>query len=101
MTSKTPWKLAALTLLLVTTGIPGTAAADTVKPPAGTEAEYRLGPEDVMEVFVWKEPERSTTVTVRPDGRISLPLVADLDASGKTGTELGQEITARLSKYIQ
>ena len=78
-------------------------AADDVKPPAGTppgEAEYRLGPEDVIEVFVWKEPELTTTVVVRPDGRISLPLANELEASGKTAVELQQEITARLSKYV-
>jgi len=77
-------------------------AADT-QPPAGIpshEAEYRLGPEDVIEVFVWKEPELSTTVTIRPDGRISLPLANELDASGKTAAELQTEITTRLSKYV-
>ena len=73
-----------------------------MKPPAGTipgEAEYRLGPEDVIEVFVWKEPELTTTVVIRPDGRTSLPLAGELEASGKTAAELQQEITARLSKY--
>jgi len=101
MTGKTNWQLAATLTVLLTTSVATAMAADTVKTPGGSkEAEYRLGPEDVIEVFVWKEPELSTTVTVRPDGRISLPLVADLDASGKTGAELGQEITARLSKYI-
>ena len=59
-----------------------------------------MGPEDVIEVFVWKEPELSTTVVIRPDGRISLPLANELEASGKTGVELQQEITARLSKYV-
>ena len=79
------------------------AASDVVKPPAvatSREAEYRLGPEDVIEVFVWKEPELTTTAAVRPDGRISLPLANELEASGKTALELQQEITARLSKYV-
>jgi polysaccharide export outer membrane protein len=67
---------------------------------ASREAEYRLGPEDVIEVFVWKEPELSTTVTIRPDGRISLPLANELEASGKTAAELQTEITTRLSKYV-
>ncbi len=90
-----------LTVLLLT-GVMLSSAADNIKPTAGApgEAEYRLGPEDVIEVFVWKEPELSTTVTVRPDGRISLPLVNDLDATGKTGNELAAEITVRLGKYI-
>jgi polysaccharide export outer membrane protein len=64
------------------------------------EAEYRLGPEDVIEVFVWKEPELTTTVVIRPDGRISLPLANQLEASGKTAVQLQQEITARLSAYV-
>jgi polysaccharide export outer membrane protein len=78
-------------------------AADVRKAPAGTipgEAEYRLGPEDVIEVFVWKEPELAATVVVRPDGRISLPLAAELEATGKTAAELQTEITARLSSYV-
>jgi polysaccharide export outer membrane protein len=78
-------------------------AADVLKPPAVTrsgEAEYRLGPEDVIEVFVWKEPELTATVVIRPDGRISLPLANELEASGRTASELQQEITIRLSKYV-
>jgi polysaccharide export outer membrane protein len=79
------------------------ADADTVKPPASTSpaaAEFRLGPEDVIEVFVWKEPEATTTATVRSDGRISLPLAGELDATGKTAVELQQEISAKLSQYV-
>ena len=94
-------KIALVTLMLTFSAAVATAA-DTRKPPAGTphEGEYRLGPEDVIEVFVWKEPELTTTVVIRPDGRISLPLANELEASGKTAVELQQEITARLSKYV-
>jgi polysaccharide export outer membrane protein len=67
-------------------------------PPA--EAEFRLGPEDVIEVFVWKEPEASTTVTVRSDGRISLPLAGEIEATGKTAAELQQEIAGKVSQYV-
>lgn len=79
------------------------AAGDPVKPSTVTSpppAEYRMGPEDVIEVFVWKEPELSTTVVIRPDGRISLPLANELEASGKTAVELQQEITSRLSAFV-
>lgn len=72
-------------------------------PPAAApsiDSEYRLGPEDVIEVFVWKEPELASTVVIRPDGRISLPLADELMASGKTAAELQQEITVKLSKYV-
>jgi polysaccharide export outer membrane protein len=62
--------------------------------------DYRLGPEDVIDVFVWKEPDLSATVTIRPDGKISLPLANELEASGKTAAELQQEIIGRLQQYI-
>jgi polysaccharide export outer membrane protein len=78
-------------------------AADVVTPPGSptsAEAEYRLGPEDVIEVFVWKEPEATTTVTIRSDGRISLPLAGEIEATGRTAIELQQEITTKLSQYV-
>ena len=78
-------------------------AADPPKPSApfaASQSEYRLGSDDVIEVFVWKEPELTTTAAVRPDGRISLPLAGELEARGKTANELQQEITAKLSQYV-
>ena len=91
--------------LLVIAGLALSAqAADTAKPsvpPANSAAEYRLGPEDVIDVFVWKEPELTTNgIVVRTDGKISLPLANELDASGKTAIELQKEITERLRRYI-
>lgn len=65
------------------------------------EASYLLGPEDVVEVFVWKEQELSTTATVRPDGRITLPLAGELVASGQTPRQLETEIATRLQRYIE
>jgi polysaccharide export outer membrane protein len=67
---------------------------------SGSALDYRLGPEDVIEVFVWKEPDLSATVTIRPDGKISLPLANELEASGKTASQLQQEIVERLHRYI-
>jgi len=64
------------------------------------ESDYHLGPEDVIDVFVWKEPDLSTTVVVRPDGKISLPLANEIEASGKTAVELQLEIVERLRKYV-
>jgi polysaccharide export outer membrane protein len=63
-------------------------------------AEYRMGPEDVVQVWVWKEPDLSTTVVVRPDGRMSLPLIGELDAKGKTATQLEGEIRTKLATYL-
>jgi len=54
----------------------------------------------VIDVFVWKEPDLTMTVVVRPDGRISLPLANEMGAEGKAAVELQQEIAARLSKYV-
>jgi polysaccharide export outer membrane protein len=62
--------------------------------------EFRLGPDDVIEVFVWKEPELSTTVVVRPDGKVSLPLIGELPTSGKTAVELQREIGDKLTQYV-
>ena len=62
--------------------------------------EYRLGPEDVIEVFVWKQPDLTVTVVVRPDGRISLPVTNELEASGKTAVQLQKEITEKLREYV-
>jgi polysaccharide export outer membrane protein len=62
--------------------------------------EYRIGPEDILDVQVWKNAELSRTVPVRPDGKISLPLVNDIQASGLTPSELREQITERLGEYV-
>ena len=68
---------------------------------AVSDAEYRIGPRDSLQIFVWRNPELSTVVPVRPDGRISIPLVEDLKASAKTANELGRDIEKVLEEYIQ
>lgn len=62
--------------------------------------EYRIGPEDVLEVMVWKNEELTRTVSVRPDGKISLPLVGDIKASGLSTKQLNNLITDRLKEYL-
>jgi polysaccharide export outer membrane protein len=64
------------------------------------DSEFRLGPDDLIRVFVWKEPELSSDPVVRPDGIISLPLIGELSASGKTCLELESEIGKKLSEYV-
>ena len=66
-----------------------------------TSWEYVIGALDSVNIFVWRNPEVSQTVTVRPDGRISTPLVEDLQAAGKTPTQLAREIEAVLGQYIK
>src|SRR5262249_45914819 len=62
---------------------------------------YVLGPEDVIEVFVWKNPDLSTTATVRPDGRITLPLAGEIPAAGRSPEELRETITTQLRRYVE
>jgi polysaccharide export outer membrane protein len=71
-----------------------------VQARASTEI-YRIGPLDSLEIFIWRMPELSRGVTVRPDGRISVPLIDDLVATGKTPTELARDIETQLAKYVQ
>jgi polysaccharide export outer membrane protein len=73
---------------------PDTRTAPTVG------AHYRIGADDVLTVNVWHEPEVSRNVPVRPDGKISLPLVGDVQAAGMTPTELENELEARFAKYL-
>ncbi|MES2223053.1 MAG: polysaccharide biosynthesis/export family protein, partial [Acidobacteriota bacterium] len=67
---------------------------------APVDAHYRIGADDVLTVNVWHEPEVSRNVPVRPDGKISLPLVGDVQASGLTPTELKNELEARFAKFL-
>src|SRR6516165_7648917 len=73
------------------------AADETAKP--ADETEYRIGPQDVLQIDVWKEPEITRMIPVRPDGKISLPLLNDLQAAGLTAMELASSIRERLTKY--
>jgi polysaccharide biosynthesis/export protein len=78
-----------------------TAATASTNAPAGTVSEnYVIGPADVLEVSVWKQPDISRTVPVLPDGTISLPLIGQVKASGLTSAKLRDLIAARLKKYL-
>jgi len=74
-----------------------TADATPVAPYSGT---YVIGPGDALEVFVWHNPELSVKAPVRPDGRLSIPLVEDVECAGKTPTELARNIEQRLKSYV-
>ncbi len=78
--------------------------AQTALLPVATStvsSDYLIGPGDSMQVFVWRNPEVSTAITVRPDGKISTPLVEDLVAAGKTPTQLARDIEEALSNYLK
>ena len=77
-------------------------ASQSDNPAAGvrSDASYVIGADDVLSISVWKEPDITRPVTVRSDGKISLPLVGELQAAGRTPSELEKEITAALRSYI-
>jgi len=77
----------------------GAAALPVVQAAYG-DSEFRLGPDDVIEVSVDQEKELCATVPVRPDGKISIPLIGEMPASGKTAIELQKEISIRYAKFI-
>lgn len=69
--------------------------------PDPRKNEYVLGPSDILKVTVWHSPDLSTDATVRPDGTISLPLIGDLHAAGRTPGQLRAEIVQRLGTYLK
>jgi polysaccharide biosynthesis/export protein len=67
---------------------------------AAPVAEYLIGPEDVLDISVWKNPELSRKVPVRPDGKVSLPLVNDIQAAGLTPSELREQLAKRFAEFV-
>ena len=94
--------LLALLVVIVGTG----CASRTIHPPApasvaSPEYTYLIGPGDNVNIIVWRNPDLSTSVPVRPDGKITVPLVEDLPAIGKDSTSLARDIESALAKYIR
>ena len=75
-----------------------TGAAPQVAKPDG---DYRIGVDDRVQVTVWRNPELSVTAPVRPDGKISVPIIGDVAVGGHTPTEVAEDIKKRLSAYIR
>lgn len=75
-------------------GVPAASAG------ASVDASFRLGPEDAVEIAVWKDDALKATVLVRPDGAISFPLVGEIAAAGRTLTEVREEIVRRLARFV-
>jgi polysaccharide export outer membrane protein len=95
--------LAAL-LMIVTLVLGACATPPDLEGPAlssAGEPSYLIGPGDSLQVFVWGNTDLTATVPVRPDGKITTPLVEDVQASGKTPTELARDIEQRLSRYVK
>ena len=77
------------------------SAVDTAQPFASFEGNYRIGVDDRVQIVVWRNPELSVTAPVRPDGKISVPIIGDVEAGGRTPSEVSEIIKKRLSEYIR
>lgn len=95
-----------ISLALSVSGLAACASSTAVvgthcpEPAVGSQ-DYVIGAGDVLEIFVWREPDLSGTVPVRPDGKISISLVEDMVAVGKTPTELARDMEQVLSEYLR
>jgi polysaccharide export outer membrane protein len=97
-------RLTAGLLALVLIGLGGCASMGDIPDctdPESAAPDYVIGSGDALQIFVWRNPELSSTVPVRPDGKISIPLVEDMQAVGKTPTELARDIEAELGEYLR
>ena len=87
--------------IFVMTGCASSGGVLLPESPPQSVANYLVGPGDQLQVFVWRNPELSSSVTVRPDGRISSPLIANLDVNGLEAPIIAGLIEAELSKFIR
>ena len=109
---KSTWKAAVAALILISSialaqDAPAQPAANAASDKTSNEVsnsqagpEYVIGPQDVLHIAVWKETDLTATLPVRPDGKISLPLLNDVQASGLTPKQLADSVTEKLKKYI-
>jgi len=77
------------------------SADDTAQPFVSFEGNYRIGVDDRVQIVVWRNPELSVTAPVRPDGKISVPIIGDVEAGGRTPSEVSEIIKKRLSEYVR
>jgi len=76
------------------------AANELAKKVTTQDPNYVIGSQDMLDISVWREPDFSRTVPVRPDGKISLPLLNDMQAAGLTPSQLAEELTKSLNKFV-
>ena len=90
-------------LACIATGLVGCASTHPLAPMDARTSDdlYKVGPLDTLNIVVWRNPDLSGTVSVRPDGRISTPLVQDLLAAGKSPADIAVEVEKALSKYVR
>lgn len=105
-----PWQIVLAVALMLgsmafaQSAAPAQPAADSTSVPTSAASQagpdYVIGPDDVLHIAVWKEADLTATLPVRPDGKISLPLLDDVQASGLTPKQLANSVTEKLKKYI-
>jgi len=81
-------------------GLSPQSAMEAAKAQVVDVDHYLLGPEDAIEISVWKEPELTKQLIIRPDGKISYPLIGEIQAAGRTVKELREEISKKLEKFV-
>jgi len=81
--------------------VPALESAQAGQAPPNVGGDYRIGADDRVQVTVWRNPELSVTAPVRPDGKISVPIIGDVQAGGQTPSEVAETIKKRLSEYIR
>ncbi|MEL7186736.1 MAG: polysaccharide biosynthesis/export family protein, partial [Pseudomonadota bacterium] len=97
-------KAVAITLVIASGCASDRPSYDATELPASVTEQgedYAIGPGDALQIFVWDHADLSTTVQVRPDGKISTPLVEDLQAAGRSPTQLARDIEGVLSEYVR
>ncbi|MEO3691081.1 MULTISPECIES: XrtA/PEP-CTERM system exopolysaccharide export protein [unclassified Roseateles] len=98
-----PWVRSLLSLVAVLVGLSGCSSTKFPAPPdvAAKDYSYVIGAGDALNILVWRNPELSMSVPVRPDGKIAAPLVDELLVQGKTSVQVAREVEAQLSKYVR
>lgn len=98
-----PVRAALVLLLLLALSACATQPTTTAVPSGAAPAptDYKIGPGDRLQIYVWNNPELNVTVPVRPDGKISTPLIEGVPAEGKTASQLARDLEAALSEYVR
>ena len=98
-----PIRLLQVTVFTLSLFLAACGGGRSVSNEGPTEAlsEYQIGPGDILQIFVWQNPEVSVTVPVRPDGMVSTPLIEEIEAVGKTPKQLARDMEAELARYIK
>jgi len=93
--------LVAVTAIMVAACSSQTKVMDVQLPDSAPPTEYRIGPGDTLQVFVWNQPDLTVTVPVRPDGMISTPLIEGVPAAGKTAPQLARDLEVALGEFVR